>query len=271
MNVRIFALGLVAVIACAGTVRAQNKMPIPVEDDPTSDLNKKAAPTPASSTPAHPPPEVVGDSDQSPAHQALLAYKAGKLEEAASVFNGLDPATLDDNAIILESRILTELKRYDEGEKLLRSRLAGANAVAVETALGDLLLYKHSFPRAVKYYGAVLQAKPDDPDIILKLVYAKIGAADYVGAGQDASRLSPLDPKNPYDDHASYYFARAALAQSAGRSQEAEDQIQAARTNYGITVTNRYLKTYLQVFAATDDGQKSDMTPPARVKESPTK
>ena len=66
------------------------------------------------------------------------------------------------------------------------------------------------------------------------------------------TKLSPFDPKNPYDDHAAYYFARAALAQSLGRSQDAEDAIQEARTNYGVTVTNRYLKTYLHFFSGAE-------------------
>ena len=137
--------------------------------------------------------------------------------------------------------------------------LTPTGPLEVQLALGDLLLRKRSFSRAAKYYSLALQAKPDDPDITLKLVYAKIGASDMVEAGQYASHLKPLDPKNPYDDHASYYFAKAALAQAIGKTQEAEDDIQTARTIYGITVTNRYLKTYLEVFCRLRE--KPDVTP----------
>jgi tetratricopeptide (TPR) repeat protein len=270
MIFRFLALGLVAAITCTGTVRAQApapaKMPLPVEDDPNSDIYKKNhAQTPIDPNTLHSEPQIVDDSDLSPAHVALLDYKAGKFQEAYDALKGTDPAKLDDNTVILESRILAELKRYDEGEKLLRPRLTTANAVAIDLALGDLLLHKRSFSRAEKYYGTALQAKPNDPDIILKLVYAKVGANDLVGAEQLASQLAPLDPKNPYDDHASYYFARAALAKAAGKTGEEEDQIQAARTNYGITVTNRYLKTYLQVFGAENKSPAEEMTPAPQV------
>ena len=211
------------------------------------------------------PPVETPDNDTSPYHLALLAYKTGNFQAAYDALKGTDPATQDDRFVILESRVLTELKRYDDGEKILRPRLTGADARDVQIAMGDLLLRKRSFSRASKYFDAALKAKPNDPDIILKLVYADIGAADLVGAGKLASQLSPLDPKNPYDDHASYYFAQAALAQAAGNSQEAENQIQAARTNYGMTVTNRYLKTYLQVFVAPASNSSTDITPGPRI------
>ena len=103
------------------------------------------------------------------------------------------------------------------------------------------------------------------------MVYSRIGANDLVPAGQYASRLKPLDPKNPYDDHASYYFAKAALAQATGKTQEAQDDIQTARTIYGITVTNRYLKTYLEVFSSSEKGPASNMTPPPLLKNPPPK
>jgi len=211
--------------------------------------------------------EIVNESD--PVHVALLDYKEGKFQEALDALSVKgEPVTLDTKGVILKSRILTELKQYDEGEKMLRSHLAGPDTVAIQAAIGDLLLHKRSFARAAKYYGAVLKAKPNDPDTMLKLVYAQIGAGDLVTAGQTASQLTPLDPKNPYDDHASYYFAQAAIAQAAGKPQEAQDQIQAARTNYGITVTNRYLKTYLQVFESSEKNSSTDITPAPRVQSA---
>ena len=54
------------------------------------------------------------------------------------------------------------------------------------------------------------------------------------------------------------------------RSQGADDNIQTARTIYGITVTNRYLKLYLEVFAAADKNGQSDVTPAPSVKPVPT-
>jgi tetratricopeptide (TPR) repeat protein len=217
-------------------------------------------------------PEVV-DNDISAYHVALVDYKAGKFQEA---YDAMAPSNQDvppSNLVqfdVLESKVLTELKRYDEGEKLLRGILTPNGPVEVQLALGDLLLRKHSFDRAAKYYSLALQAKPNDPDITLKLVYAKIGVSDLVEAGEYASHLSPLDPKNPYDTHASYYFAKAALAQATGNSQGADDDIQAARTIYGVTVTNRYLKTYLEVFASSEKNPNSDITPPPLVTPAPS-
>ncbi len=217
-------------------------------------------------TPAADDQPLIADTDTSPYHVALLDYKEGKFQEALDALNANgEAAPLDTRTAILKSRVLTELKQYDEGEKVLRTQLAGPDVVEIQAALGDLLLRKRSFGRAAKYYAAVLVAKPNDPDTMLKLVYARIGSADLIGAGQLASQLSPLDPKNPYDDHASYCFAQAALAEASGKAQEAQDQIQAARTNYGITVTNRYLKTYLQVFESTDKDASTDITPPPRI------
>ena len=215
--------------------------------------------------------EVDGQT-LTPYGTALLDYKTGKFQEALDALNRADQGILtqhDDRFIILKSRILTELKRYDEGEKLLRARLTPTGPLEVQLALGDLLLRKRSFDRAAKYYSLALQAKPDDPDITLKLVYARIGVSNLVEAGQYASHLKPLDPKNPYDDHASYYFAKAALAQATGNTQAAEDDIQTARTIYGNTITNRYLKTYLEVFASSEKTPASDMKPPPLIKPAP--
>ncbi len=211
----------------------------------------------------------IEDNDTSPYHLALLDYKAGKFQEALDALDaggGTASSAQDPKVVILKSRILTELKRYDEGEKILLAQLTPNGPLEIQLALGDLLLRKRNFDRAAKYYALALQTKPDDPDITLKLIYAKIGISDLVEAGQLASHLSPLDPKNPYDAHASYYFAKAALAQATGNAQAAEDNIQNARTNYGITVTNRYLKTYLEFFAVPPKSPSSDLTPPPLLK-----
>jgi hypothetical protein len=72
------------------------------------------------------------------------------------------------------------------------------------------------------------------------------------------SELKPLDPVNP-----SYYFAKAALAQATGNSNEADDDIETSRTIYGLMVTNRYLKTYLEIFASSSqDNMAAALTPP---------
>ena len=216
----------------------------------------------------------VVDTDTSAYHRALLAYKTGKFQDAYDFLDHARDSIAPQDAekvAILESKILTELQRYDEGEKALRPLLTPTGPVEVQIALGDVLLRKRSFDRATKYYDLALKAKPDDPDITLKLVYARVGAGDLVGAGKYASSLQPIDPKNPYDTHASYYFAKAAMAQASGDSAEAESQIQDARTIYGITQANRYLKTYLEFFAEAKKGPASELTPPPRIQDAPPK
>jgi tetratricopeptide (TPR) repeat protein len=271
---RWLALGL-ALAACLAPGHGQDKMPVPVEDDPNAppelrgQKSNQSAPPPVQPAP---PPEAGATG--TPYSQAMAAYKEGEYIKAFDAIKGVDPSTQDDNFVILESHILGELKRYDDGEKLLRDRIAketptdkaqqgliAPQNMLLIVALGDLLLHKRSYERATKYYNAALQAKPNDPDLKLKLVYARIGSNDFRTAEQLASQLNPFDPKDPYDDHASYYFAHAALAQAQGRAQDAEDDIQNARTNYGITVTNRYLKTYLEFFSAPEKGAPTDMTP----------
>jgi tetratricopeptide (TPR) repeat protein len=201
---------------------------------------------------------------------ALLDYKTGKFDEARTAIDAAEKEKPNDLPTeLLKARILTEQHDFAAGEKLLRQYLTPAGPVEVQVALGDLLLRKRSFARAANYYNLALQSKPNDPDITLKLVYAQIGSSDLVGAGQSASQLKPLDAKDPYDTHASYYFAKAALEQAIGKGQEADDDIQTARTIYGITVSNRYLKTYLQVFSS-DKTPNSDITPAPLVKPAPS-
>ena len=271
MNIRWLALSFLFASPLAAP--AQDKMPVPVEDDPNAppamrapktDQGPLPANTPAAATP---PPEV--STPGTPYSEAMVAYKAGDNDKAFDAIKGVDPTAQDDNFIVLEAKILTELKRYDEGEKLLKDRIkerqqAAAPAAVTDpllTELGDLFLHKRAFDRAEKFYAAALHDRPSDPDLTLKLVYTHIGDNDLRDADQLASTLSPFDPKNPYDDHAAYYFARAALAQSLGRTQDAEDDIQEARTNYGVTVTNRYLKTYLHLFAAPKTDANSGIAP----------
>ena len=222
-------------------------------------------------------PEVV-DNDTSPYHVALVDYKSGDYGKALVAIKAAIKANPNDDipTDILYARILTELRQYDAAEKWLRSMYApsppeklnqDANVLQVELALADLLLRKHSFDRAAKYYSLALQAQPNDPDLILDLVYTSIGSSDLITAGKYASQLKPVDPAHdPLDPkhpgNPSYYFAKAALAQATGNSQGADDSIQNARTIYGITVTNRYLKTYLEVFAPSAKTTDSDITPP---------
>ena len=178
--------------------------------------------------------------------QALLEYKASNDEAAKTAIDAAQKENPNNLAIdVLKARILTDLHDYAEGEQLLRQHLTENGPVDVQIALGDLFLHQHDFARAATVFDEALQLKPGDPDIELKLIYAKVNTGDTVQAVTLASKLKPLDPVNP-----SYYFAKAALADTSGNSAEADEDIQTVRTIYGITLTNFYLKTYLAVFSS---------------------
>src|SRR5262249_49811460 len=117
VNARWLALGLTA--ACAVTAQAQQKMPLPVEDDPTSpqELRSQKAQEPPPSAHTAPPPEISAPTG--PASQALVDYNNGEYQKAYDAIKDIDPAKEDDSFVILYAKVLTELKRYDEGEKFL--------------------------------------------------------------------------------------------------------------------------------------------------------
>ena len=188
--------------------------------------------------------EVV-DTDTSPYHQALINYKSGKYAAARIAIDQASEADPNNLTVaVLKARILTELKEFSAGEELLHHFLGPQGPIDVQIALGDLYLREHKSSAAANMYEQALTAKAGDPDLTLRLIYAKIDSGDLVAAGKYASELKPLDPLNP-----SYYFARAGLAQATGSSAESDQDIQTARTIYGNTVADHYLKTYLQVFS----------------------
>lgn len=221
----------------------------------------------------------VQDSNTSPYHLALLDYKTGKYDAARTAIDAAEKANPGDLATqVLKARILTEQHDFAGAKKVLEG-INGKPGLTPEIqdgqdlAFGDLCLRERSFDEAAKFYESLLSRKPGDPDLTLKIIYTRIGASDLVAAAKYASQLKPfdpaqdpLDPKNP--GNPSYYFAKAAIAQATGKTGEADDDIQTARTLYGIMTTNRYLKTYLQFFASANKSPASDMTPPPLLKPS---
>ena len=193
----------------------------------------------------------VPESPESPYAKALLNYKSGKYEAAHALIDQADQEQPGNVPIqMLKVRILAELHDYAGARKVLdslydRSDLTPAYAAALALTTGDLALRQHHFDAATKAYTTYLQTNPGDTDAKLKLTYARIGAGDLITAGKYASELKPLDAATP-----AYYFARAAIAHSGGDG-DAEQEIEQARTIYGVTLTNRYLKTYLEVFSTS--------------------
>jgi predicted Zn-dependent protease len=187
----------------------------------------------------------VPDTDSSPYHQALLNYKAGHYDAARMAIDDAEKQKPDDVATaILKARIMTEQGDYDAGAALLRRFLTPTGPLEVQMALGDLFLRQRNFGAAANMYDQALYLKPNDADIKLKLIYAKINTSDLVTAEKYASELKPFDSENP-----AYYFAHAALSEVTGNGAQVDQDMQTSRTIYGVILTDRYLKTYLQVFA----------------------
>lgn len=214
-------------------------------------------------------PAAAQDDASDAYHQALANYKAGHYEAAlVMVGDAEQQAPGDPNTEILKCRILTELGHYDLAKKALDTlegnpHLTPADGQNWTMAYGDLCLRKRDYAGAIKSYQSLASALPDDADLTLRLVYAFIGAGDLSHALSYASKLKPLDQVNP-----SYYFAHAALAEATGKSAGADNDIETVRTIYGITVTNRYLRTYLQ--ATSHTAPKSGLVPkPAPANAAP--
>ena len=187
---------------------------------------------------------------QTPYERALLNYKAGKYDAAKLLIEDADEATPGNAAIeMLKVRILAELHDFHGAHQVLNSLydrpdLNPAYAAALILTSGDLSLRERHFDEASKAYSSYLQNRPTDADAKLKLIYARLSVGDLVTAGKLASELKPTDPATP-----AYYFAHAALAHTGATSGDEEQDFEQARTIYGITLTNRYLKTYLEVFS----------------------
>ena len=208
-------------------------------------------------------PEVE-DNDTSPYHQALLAYKSSHYDEARTAIEAAEKAKPGDVPVteILKARILTEQRRFcrgqesagrSQGQAQLDSRnrcRPKCNSPSAISACASV-----SFDEAAKYYESLLQAENRAIPISRSSSSTPASALPISWTpAKLASQLKPLDP-----DHPSYYFAKAALAQATGKSQEAEEDIQTARTIYGITVSNRYLKTYLEVFLPASENKSPDL------------
>ncbi len=203
-----------------------------------------------------PPPPV--DNDTSPYHLAELAYHGGRYDAALASVNEAEKAKPGDPAVeVLKARILTEQHDFAAGEALLQKLVAAGAGYDAQIALGDIYLRARNYSDATKTYSFCLAQKPGNPDILLDLIYSLIGSGDYVTAGKYYSQLRPLDP-----DYPSYYFAKSALAQATGKSSELDEDMETVRTIYGLTTANRYLRTYLQVFAPDAENANRALPPP---------
>lgn len=192
-------------------------------------------------------------------HDALLAYKTGDYAAALTAIQAEEQALPGDTGTeLLKARILAAQGDFSGGEKALRDLLKiTPTDLEIQEALGDLFLKKRDYDQAATIYLQVLQvAKPPQPDVTLKLIYADVGRNNLIEAGPYLNHLEPFSQTAP-----AYYFAKAAISQATGQTEQADENIQTARTLYGVTVTNDYLKMYYDIFSPAKTG--SDSAPSA--------
>ena len=191
----------------------------------------------------------ASEGPRTPYEKALLNYKAGKYEAAKLLIEDADEG-MPGNAPIemLKVRILAELHDFRGAHQTLNSLydrfdLTPTYTAALVLTTGDLNLRERHFEEASKSYDQYLLGQPADEDAKLKLIYARLSVGDLVKAGKLASELKPTGATP------AYYFAHAALVHAGAATGDEDQDFQQARTIYGITLTNAYLKTYLEVFA----------------------
>jgi len=212
-------------------------------------------------------PPQADETNLTAYQMALLNYKSGHFDVARTAIEAAEkPAPGDPATEILKARILTELGDFGAAKEALESLngnpgLTRDLATERTLAFGDMCLRQHSYAEATKWYESLFGSNPNDPDLRLKAIYGRIGYGDLATAEKYFSQLKPLDSDNP-----SYYFAKAALAQATGKTEEAEQDIETTRTIYGITISNRYLKIYLQALPPA----KNASTIPAATNAAPT-
>ena len=257
---RTAAILALSALGCAALLHAARAADAGTNDDIVADPNIAKASAEADAAAGI----DATQGPQTPYEKALLNYKSGKYDAAKLLIEEADQADPGDARIeMLKERILVELHDFKGAHQALnslydRSDLTPAYAAALALTTGDLNLRQHRFEEASKAYTSYLQAQPGDADTKLKLLYARLGVGDLVQAGKLESELKPFDAASP-----AYYFAQAALARSGSGSGDEEQDIQQSRTIYGITLTNRYLKTYLEVFAP-DGGKDGQLNPPTK-------
>jgi cytochrome c-type biogenesis protein CcmH/NrfG len=178
--------------------------------------------------------------------QALIAFNQADFEAAvkhARAAGALKPT--DPKPVLLQGRILMEKNDLAAAIKQIEAAVAvDAQYASSHRYLAEALFRQKDFSKAVMSLQEFLRLSPKDPDGILLLVYCQTGQKDLAAAGNAAAKLDPFDANHP-----GFYFAKAAMARSLGKSAEAEKHLQNARVLYGNTTYAEYARDYLRLAA----------------------
>jgi tetratricopeptide (TPR) repeat protein len=184
---------------------------------------------------------------------ALIAFKNEKWEEAQTQALAAEKLKPEDaKPTLLRARLAQAQKQWKEAEKLASEAIKkDGHYPPVQFYTGEIYFGQRKWSEAQVFFHEALQLRPNDPDIILKLVYCNLGTKD---SGAATTRLTKLDAFHA--SHPGYYFAKAAIARSAGRLEESDKIIQNARTLYGNLTLNDFMKDYLFLFSDGPDAKK---------------
>ncbi|NJK90676.1 MAG: tetratricopeptide repeat protein [Blastochloris sp.] len=193
--------------------------------------------------------------------EAFVAHKSGRQEQALQLVDALLLKGPNPKALELKGRILHSLNNYKEAENFYFSALEQDPAMtSPHYHLGEAAFKRKAWSEAIQYYRVHINKVKESPDSRLKTVYSYLAAGNLPEAGRWITTLDPVDDFNP-----AYYFARAAMAFSNGKTQEYNETLQQARTIYGNEVFNSYEPDLLFLLKNLPKSE-SQAPPPAQKK-----
>lgn len=161
-----------------------------------------------------------------PENMAALIYfaktynadnRAAQALEMAERALEVDPE--NQTASIEKARSLIALDKTDEALAILEKVSSAAYSdPKMHELMGDALVEKKMFEKAIESYNRSLISAPKNPDVRLKLASAHVAIEDYAAASEAFVALFNLDPDN-YKHH---LIEAGAMAQKAGDEAEAK-------------------------------------------------
>ena len=205
-----------------------------------------ATPAPAPGTAA----SSVAENAEPPSPGYREAFVAFKSKDYARALGALDKLLQADpknaRALVLKGRALTAQGKTPLAlDTIKQGLLLQPTLAAGHRALGDLYFQQRDYAAARLSYLEAQRSGDADQDVALLVVYCDIGLKQLGEAERIFVTFNSFDAKAP-----AYYFAKAALAQVAGRSAETAQALQDAILIYGDQVFAQYARDYFFLFAS---------------------
>jgi tetratricopeptide (TPR) repeat protein len=209
------------------------------------------APAAFAATPAPAPAAASAtESAEAPSPGYREAFVAFKSKDYARALGALDKVLLADpknaRALVLKGRALAAQGKLPLAlDTIKQGLLLQPTLAAGHRALGDLYFQQRDYAAARLSYLQAQRSGDADKDTALLVLYCDIGLQQLGEAERIFVTFNSFDAKAP-----AYYFAKAALAQVAGRSAETAQALQDAILIYGDQVFAQYARDYFFLFAS---------------------